>query len=172
MWSLILYVVCSMYVVFCKIDHCIHIHWCIVMGRGHNNPWVESHMWPHQTWGQRSSRGQWPLVQIFGKKGRCIHILWCIFKSNITVIAKVCDRESRRDLWFENHLVLPWYYNFMKSYFVWIVLKFLCCWKISCEIFNFHFLQISSCFLPLVMLWIKTICNCFVSFPFIILNKI
>ena len=96
---------CSMYVVFCKIDHCIHIHWCIVMGLGHNDPWVESHMWPQQTWGQRSSRGQWPLVQVFGKKGQCIHILWCIFKSNITMIAKVCDRESRRDSWFENRLV-------------------------------------------------------------------
>ena len=95
-----------MYVVFCKIDHCIHIHWCIVMGLGHNDPWVESHMWPQQTWGQRSSRGQWPLVQVFGKKGQCILILWCIFKSNITMIAKVCDRESRRDTWFENRLVL------------------------------------------------------------------
>ena len=67
--------------------------------------WIESHMWPQQTWGQRSSRGQWPLVQVFGKKGQCIHILWCIFKSNITMIAKVCDRESRRDTWFENRLV-------------------------------------------------------------------
>ena len=96
-----------MYVVFCKIDHCIHIHWCIVMGLGHNDPWVESHMWPQQTWGQRSSRDQWPLVQVFGKKGQCIHmILWCIFKSNITMIAKVCDRESRRDTWFENRPVL------------------------------------------------------------------
>ena len=100
-----MYVVCSMYVVFCKIDHCIHIHWCIVMGLGHNDPWIESHMWPQQTWGQRSSRGQWPLVQVFGKKGQCIHILWCIFKSNITMIAKVCDRESRWDSWFENRLV-------------------------------------------------------------------
>ena len=95
-----------MYVVFCKIDHCIHIHWYIVMGLGHNDPWVESHMWPQQTWGQRSSRGQWPLVQVFGKKGQCIHILWCIFKSNITMIAKVCDRESRQDTWFENRLVI------------------------------------------------------------------
>ena len=57
-----------MYVVICKIDHCIHIHWCIPMGLGHNDPWVESHMWPQQTWGQRSSTGQWPLVQVFGKK--------------------------------------------------------------------------------------------------------
>ena len=94
-----------MYVVICKIDHCIHIHWCIPMGLGHNDLWVESRMWPQQTWGQRSSRGQWPLVQVFGKKGQCIHILWCIFKSNITMIAKVCDRESRRDSWFENRLV-------------------------------------------------------------------
>ena len=51
MWSLILYVVsrsmyvvCSMYVVFCKIAHCIHIHWCIVMGLGHNDPWVVTHV--------------------------------------------------------------------------------------------------------------------------------
>ena len=70
-----------------------------------DDPWVESHMWPQQTWGQRSSRGQWPLVQVFGKKGQCIHIVWCIFKSNITMIAKVCDHESRRDTWFENRLV-------------------------------------------------------------------
>ena len=63
-----MYVCMCIYVVFCKIDHCIHIHWCIVMGLGHNDPWVESHMWPQQTWGQRSSRGQWPLVQVFGKR--------------------------------------------------------------------------------------------------------
>ena len=80
MWSLILYVVCSMYVVcmcivyvcmyvvICKIHHCIHIHWCIPMGLGHNDPWVESHMWPQQMWGQRSSRGQWPLVQVLAKR--------------------------------------------------------------------------------------------------------
>ena len=98
------------YVVICQIDHCMHIHWCIVMGLGHNDPWVESHMWPQQTWGQRSCRGQWPSVQVFGKKDQCIHILWCIFKSNITMIAKVCARESRRDSWFENRLVLEsWY---------------------------------------------------------------
>ena len=103
--SMCMYVCMCMYVIICKIDHCIHIHWCIVMGLGHNDPWVESHMWPQQTWGQRSCRGHWPLVQVFGKKDQCIHILWCIFKSNITMIAKVCDRESRRDSWFENRLV-------------------------------------------------------------------
>ena len=32
--------VCSMcmYVVICKIDHCIHIYRCIVMGLGYNDP--------------------------------------------------------------------------------------------------------------------------------------
>ena len=59
------------------------------MGLGHNDPWVESHMWPQQMWGQRSSRGQWPLVQVFCKNCHCIHILWCMF---------------RRDSWFQNHL--------------------------------------------------------------------
>ena len=128
------------------------------MGLGHNDPWVESHMWPQQTWGQRSSRGQWPLVQVFTKKGSLYpHTLICfvglgpsvswveshmwpqptdlgskvilgsmtfgwnflkkrvpvstyfyVFSNLIftcTMIAKVCDRESSRDLWFENHLV-------------------------------------------------------------------
>ena len=38
--------------------------------------WAESHMWPHQTWGQRSSRGQWPLVQVsFWKKCHYPHTL-------------------------------------------------------------------------------------------------
>ena len=45
-----MYVVCSMYVVICKIDQCIHIHWCIPMGLGYNDPWVKSHMWPQQMW--------------------------------------------------------------------------------------------------------------------------
>ena len=144
MWSLILYVVCPlnvvyirsmcMYVVFCKIDHCIHIHWCIVMGLGHNDPWVESQMWDRQTWGQRSSRGQWSLVQVFGKKGQCIHILWCIFKSNITMIAKVCDlkagetRGSRTALFFyQNHrkivdnlIELPLKVKSLMSFFIWL----------------------------------------------------
>ena len=29
------------------------------LGIGHNDPWVESHMWPQQMWGQRSSRHGW-----------------------------------------------------------------------------------------------------------------
>ena len=105
--SMCMYICMCMYVVFCKIDHYIHIHWCIVMGLGHNDPWVESHTWPQQTWGQRSSRGQWSLVQVFGKKGQCIHILWCISKSNILqwlqkyVIAKAGEtRGSRTTLFF------------------------------------------------------------------------
>ena len=53
---------------FLKKGHCIHILWCIFMGLEHNDPWVESHMWPQQTWCQMSSRGQWPSVQVFEKK--------------------------------------------------------------------------------------------------------
>ena len=78
--------------VYC-IHHCIHIHWCIPMGLGHNDPWVESHMWPRQMWGQRSSRGQWPLVQVFCKKGHCIHILWCIFMG-----------LGHNDPWVDSHI--------------------------------------------------------------------
>ena len=66
-----MYVVCMcMYVCgnFCKIDNCIHIHWRIPMGLGHNDPWAQSHMWLQQMWGQRSSRGQWPLVQVLAKR--------------------------------------------------------------------------------------------------------
>ena len=59
--------------VFEKKCHFIHILWCIFMVLGHNDPWVESHMWPLQTWGQILSRGQWPLVVVvvffFLKKG-------------------------------------------------------------------------------------------------------
>ena len=84
--------VCSMYVVICKIDHCIHIHWCIPKGLGHNDPWVEAHIWPQQMWGQRSSRGQWPLVQVL-QKDHCIHILWCIFMG-----------PGHNDPWVESHM--------------------------------------------------------------------
>ena len=98
-----------MYVVFCKIDHCIHIHWCIVMGLGHNDAWVESHMWPQQTWGRMSSRGQWPLVQVFGKKGQCIHILWCIFRSNILNECKrMWSRKQARHVVWEPPCLFLW----------------------------------------------------------------
>ena len=64
------------------------------MGLGHNDPWVESHMWPQQMWGQRSSRGQWPLwFMFFAKKGHCIHILWCIFMG-----------LGHNDPWVESHI--------------------------------------------------------------------
>ena len=81
-----------MYVVISKIDHCIHIQWCIPIGLGHNDPWVESHMWPQQMWGQRSSRGQWPLVR-FCKKIHCIHILWRILMG-----------PGHSDPWVESHI--------------------------------------------------------------------
>ena len=65
------------------------------MGLGHNDPWVESHMWPQQMWGQRSPRGQWPLLQVFEKKGHCIHILWCIFMEL---------GLGHNDPWVESHI--------------------------------------------------------------------
>ena len=53
-------------------------------------------MWPQQTRGQRSSWDQWPLVSTY----------FYVFSNLIfTMIAKVCDPESRRDSWFENRLV-------------------------------------------------------------------
>ena len=81
---------------FCRKGHYIHILWCIFMWLSYNDPWVESHLWPQQFWGQRSSRGQWPFS----------HLNRYEVKFNITRIAQVCDRESRRDSSFENRLVL------------------------------------------------------------------
>ena len=91
-WHVVGGYVCSVCVcVFSKIDHCIHIHWCIPMGLEHNDPWVESHMWTQQTWGQRSSRGQWPLVQVFTKRSLYPH-KW-IFMG-----------RSYNDPWVESHM--------------------------------------------------------------------
>ena len=60
---------------FSKKCHCIHTLWCIFMGLGHNDPRVESHVRPQQMWGQRSSRGQLPLVQVFAKRSLYPHTL-------------------------------------------------------------------------------------------------
>ena len=43
-------------------------------------------------------------------------LLWCIFKSNITIIAKVCDRESRQDSWFDNCLVCDYILALLSSF--------------------------------------------------------
>ena len=74
-----MYVAC-MYVVICKIDHCIHIHWCFPMELGHNDPWVESHMWPQQMWGQRSSRVNDIWFKFLQKRSLYPHTLmqWCL----------------------------------------------------------------------------------------------
>ena len=108
-------------------SHCFHILWCINMGVGHNDHWVESHM-RHQHWrGQRSSKGQLGLSTTWLKSLRngqyCIlmglghndpwvglhvyHLSGHGVKSIITMIAKVCDCGSRRDPWVEIHLVCP-----------------------------------------------------------------
>ena len=78
---------------FCKIDNCIHIHWRIPMGLGHNDPWAQSHMWPQQMWGQRSSRGQWPLVQVLAKSFT-ISTYFDVFFMGI----------GQNDPWVESHM--------------------------------------------------------------------
>ena len=60
---------------FCKIDHCIHIHWCTPMELRQNDPWVESHMWIQQKWGRTSSWCHWPLVKVFEKRSLYPHTL-------------------------------------------------------------------------------------------------
>ena len=47
--------------------HCIHILWCITMGVGHIDPWVESHTRHQHTWGQRSSKGHLGLLTFWLK---------------------------------------------------------------------------------------------------------
>ena len=43
---------------------------------------------------------------------------WYGFESNITVIAKVCDRESRRDSWFEKYKIQtdPKFFSMLRQY--------------------------------------------------------
>ena len=60
-----------------KKDHCIHILWCIFMGVEHNDPWVVSHMWPHQTW----VKGHLGVNDLWFK-------FWYGVKSDITILQK------------------------------------------------------------------------------------
>ena len=107
----------------CRPSTSIHILWCIFMGLGHNNPWVKSHKWPQQTWGQRSSRGQWPLVQVFAKKGHCIHILWCVFvglgPSDPRVESHMCPQQTwgQRSYWGQWPLVSTYFNVFSNLIF-------------------------------------------------------
>ena len=78
---------------FWKKGHSIHKLWCIFIGLRHNDLWVESHMWPQQTWGQRSSRVNDLWFSFFEKKGHYIYILWCIFM-----------RLSHNDPWVESYM--------------------------------------------------------------------
>ena len=144
-----------MYVVFCKIDHCIHIHWCIVMGLGHNDPWVESHMWPQQTWGQRSSRGQWPLVQVFGKRVS-VSTYFDVFSNLILqwlqkyVIAKTGETRGSRTALSSVSFSISAYYFFYSPLFFCSPL--------------FLFFLFSFFFLPLLVLFISQ-CDNFLNFP-------
>ena len=100
---------------------------CIFMGLGHNDPLGESHMWPQQTWGQRSSRGQWPLDQGFDKKVTLSTYLRCIFMglghSDPWVVSHMWPQQTwgQRSCWGQWPLVQVlvwgqiWYYNGCKS---------------------------------------------------------
>ena len=83
---------------FWKKGHCIHILWCIFMGLGQNDPWVESRMWPQQPWGQRSSRGQWLFLTLTGVGSNLI-LQWL----HKYVIAKTGETRGSRTalLYFE-----------------------------------------------------------------------
>ena len=52
-----------------KKGHCIHILWSFFMGHRYNDPWVDSHMWPQQKWGQRSSWCYWVSLNCLSKSG-------------------------------------------------------------------------------------------------------
>ena len=86
---------------------------------------IESHMGHQHVWGQRSFKGhlglltfwlkflkKWSVMSFMGLGhndpwvDRHIHSNRYGVKSNITMIAKVCDCKSRRDSWFKNRLVL------------------------------------------------------------------
>ena len=96
---------------FWKKSHCVHILWCIFMGLGQNDPWVESHMWPQQPWGQRSSRGQWPLVQF---------LVWV---KSVTMIAKVCkSRKQARTALVIMALKMKNAYFFERKLIFWLIL--------------------------------------------------
>ena len=112
---------------FCKKGHCIHILWCIFMGLGHNDPWVESHICPQQPRGQRSFRGQWHFS----------HINRYGVKSNITMIAQVYHHESRWDSWFKNCLVWDRLYGCQVS--TCYRRNFCQRWKLLNSLWNSHF---------------------------------
>ena len=80
-WSLTLYTHACVCSIFANVAHIIHIHWCIPMGLRHNDPWVESHMWPQPKWCQGSSRDHWPLVSFLKKRSLYPHASVYIYGS-------------------------------------------------------------------------------------------
>ena len=101
---------------FSKKCHCINTLWCIFMGLGHTDPRVESHVRPQQMWGQRSSRGQLPLVQVFAKRSLYPHTLM-YFHARLVVREPPCCASCGK-------------MNTMKTYKNW---KFWHAWKSHCQ---------------------------------------
>ena len=84
------------------------------MGLIHNDPWVESRMWPQQTGGQRSSRGQWPLVHGLGHNDPWVDCTYHLnrYGSNLIlqrlqkyVIAKAGETRGSRTALFQHDCI-------------------------------------------------------------------
>ena len=88
------------------------------MGLGHNDPRVESHVRPQQMWGQRSSRGQLPLVQVFAKRSLYPHTLM-YFHARLVVREPPCCASCGKNEYY-------YYENLQK-------LEILTCMEISCQ---------------------------------------
>ena len=67
------------------------------MGLGYNALWVKSYRWPQQTWGQRSSRGQWPLVQVFADTVSNLILQW-LQKYVIAKAGETCGSRTALSL--------------------------------------------------------------------------
>ena len=103
------------------------------MGLGHSDPWVGSHMWPQQTWHQRSCKGQWPLVQvlekrslyqwmwiqwsILPKKKNCIHFrrVLCLLEESTTQDKKI-KKASSYILWHTENAKYSVKYGYLESF--------------------------------------------------------
>ena len=77
------------------------------MGLGNNDPWVESHMWPQQTWVKRLSWGQWPLLQVFEKKVTVPHTLMYFQNKYYNFCKNMWSQKQARLVVWE----LPYLYN-------------------------------------------------------------
>ena len=97
----------------------------LIYFHGTYDPWVESHMWPQQSWGQTSSRGQWPLIHsFFFLKLLYPHTL-TYFHGTYTMIlgwSHTCDPNKSG---VKGHLGVTFWLSFLKNshciYILWCI---------------------------------------------------